>query len=269
MNTGSDPCDASDRSDVSPGPVSAPVAWAAPSPGVFVQTVLEGLIQSAVSAFLIWIMGDVALTIAGSIAGDMVPSKPPGVHWSKAGAWPLASWTAPFRQHPFLICFALVAIPTTWRNLRLLVRPQPSEEAATAKRATRLSKIGRRLSEGWFTLIVLNAFGAMIGAMIIDCLGNFSVVRIVLEAVFGAVGPQLVAAISFLFGPANGETFGAWLSWYGENQLKFTFWFLYLTAICDDLGIPNFKSTARWCWRRFRARTATPPTGSSSSRGFV
>ena len=135
MNTGSDPCDASDRSDVSPGPVSAPVVWAAPSPGVFVQTVLEGLIQSAVSAFLIWIMGDVALTIAGSIAGDMVPSKPPGVHWSKAGAWPLASWTAPFRQHPFLICFALVAIPTTWRNLRLLVRPQPSEEAATAKRA--------------------------------------------------------------------------------------------------------------------------------------
>ncbi|HWW01402.1 MAG TPA: hypothetical protein VNZ64_17025 [Candidatus Acidoferrum sp.] len=31
-----------------------------------------------------------------------------------------------------------------------------------------------------------------------------------------------------------------------QNQFKFTFWFFYTAAICDDLGLPNFKTLGRY-----------------------
>jgi len=54
----------------------------------------------------------------------------------------------------------------------------------------------------------------------------------------------------------------AWFNWYGDNQLRLNFWVIYLGAICDDFGIPNFKSLARWFWRRVQANRVNPTTAS-------
>ena len=40
-------------------------------------------------------------------------------------------------------------------------------------------------------------------------------------------------------------------NWYGDNQFKFMFWLFYSAAICDDLGLPNYKALARFLWQRF------------------
>jgi hypothetical protein len=42
-----------------------------------------------------------------------------------------------------------------------------------------------------------------------------------------------------------------WSTWYGVNQTKFAFWLLYSAALCDDLGLPNYKTLARRAWNRF------------------
>jgi hypothetical protein len=48
----------------------------------------------------------------------------------------------------------------------------------------------------------------------------------------------------------------AWFKWYGANQMKLNFWFLYLAGICDDVGLPNIKALGRWLWRRWKKRNA-------------
>jgi hypothetical protein len=73
-------------------------------------------------------------------------------------------------------------------------------------------------------------------------------------------------------GPGAGSV-GRWYWWYGQNQAKFLFWLLYSAAICDDLGLPNYKTLIRWGGRRLRIyvrkRWATDITQSSkpSARG--
>jgi hypothetical protein len=57
-----------------------------------------------------------------------------------------------------------------------------------------------------------------------------------------------------LFGASSGHQVNSWFEWYGENGFKFCFWVFYLGAICDDLGIPNFKSLGRWIGRKIRHR---------------
>ena len=60
-----------------------------------------------------------------------------------------------------------------------------------------------------------------------------------------------------LLGKGSAGSFHDWASWYGDNQYRFTFWFLYLAAIGDDLGIPNFKTLGRWLGRKVRNRNET------------
>jgi hypothetical protein len=47
---------------------------------------------------------------------------------------------------------------------------------------------------------------------------------------------------------------GQWFSWYGDNQMKLNFWIIYLAGAFDDLGVPNYKTLARWAWRRYKKR---------------
>jgi hypothetical protein len=58
--------------------------------------------------------------------------------------------------------------------------------------------------------------------------------------------------------PGSGVIHGitSLFSWYGENQFKFTFWLLFSAGICDDLGLPNYKTLSRWIWRKLRRRSA-------------
>jgi hypothetical protein len=73
---------------------------------------------------------------------------------------------------------------------------------------------------------------------------QFTFANLVLHWLLESVLASLQSlAHQFLGGGA--DTVTAWCSWYVDNQLKFTFWFFYLSAICDDLGIPNFKTLGR------------------------
>lgn len=46
------------------------------------------------------------------------------------------------------------------------------------------------------------------------------------------------------------------IQWFDANQMKFLFWMLYLSAVLDDLGLPNLKTLAKRVWRRIKAGAA-------------
>jgi hypothetical protein len=66
--------------------------------------------------------------------------------------------------------------------------------------------------------------------------------------------PTVQGAGHWAFGASNSASVGDWVSWYQGNQAKLYFWIIYLGGIIDDLGVPNFKTLARWGWRRWRKR---------------
>jgi hypothetical protein len=213
-----------------------------------VETLIDCAIESAVNAFLVLLMGGIAIDIIGGLARDMIPSAPPGARWNHNAPGP-QGWLVQLHQHQFAICFALLFVPTTYFRLK-----RKSDQSDETKSQTRLHKIGERLAEGWFALIVGNAFGAMVAAIVIDCAQNFSFAKMLYQAAFGWASPHLHAFAVWIFGPALTETIDAWLAWYRGNQLKFTFWLVYVASVCDDLGIPNLKSLARWACTRFQKR---------------
>ncbi len=72
--------------------------------------------------------------------------------------------------------------------------------------------------------------------------------------------PGLHKLAEQVFGASRVDGFRRLFSWYGENQFKFDFWFIYFASVCDDLGLPNLKTLARFFWRRLRKwNRATPP----------
>jgi hypothetical protein len=227
--------------------------------GKVVEILIESALESAVNAFLVMLMGSIALEIVSGVAKEMTPSSPPGMYWSKA-AGSANAWSAPLREHSFLICSALFFIPTAYFRLRTAFRPVTEPGPAT-----RLQKIGRRLSEGWFGLVVGNAFGAMISAMVVGWVQQFSITQMVFHWLADGALPYLRAFTSWALGEPLADNIGNWLAWFSQNQLKFTFWFLYLASVCDDLGIPNLKSLARWAWRRSQKnRKAMAPAPAAS-----
>jgi len=64
----------------------------------------------------------------------------------------------------------------------------------------------------------------------------------------GMVQPVLEQTVQWIFGDSIMTQINAWISWYGQNQAKFTFWVLYLAAIADDMGLPNYKTLVRLIW---------------------
>jgi hypothetical protein len=66
--------------------------------------------------------------------------------------------------------------------------------------------------------------------------------------------PALKTIGTFVFGSAIVNFVGGMFAWYGDNQIRFNFWILYVAAVCDDLGIPNLKTLARLLWARWQKR---------------
>jgi hypothetical protein len=219
-----------------------------------VDKIAEVLWKSAVDAFvksfLIIALGSVAIGIVSGICRDMIPTAPPGFAGkleaeSSAGVnW--QAWSAPFHHHRFLFVFGLVFLPTAWTRL---ARRNGQQEGAS-----RLEKLNKKLSEDWFHLIVGNAFGAMVSAMVVVWVSQFSMTKMLFGWMLDAVWAGIQDIAKHLFGSPNESNVEAWFNWYNQNQLKFTFWFLYLAAICDDLGIPNLKTLGLRLWRRIRRR---------------
>jgi len=225
--------------------------------GISLDQIPAILWECAVSAFvksiLVLVFGNIVIGIAGGILGDMMPSAPPGVHSKplaeSTSSIPWASWRGAMSRHQFHLVFAVVFITTLWTRL---TRPEGGGEES--KNAPRLERMRRQLSENWFGLIVGNAFGAMISAMIVTWVQQFSPAKWLFGWLFGWVWAGLQDLVHSVFGTRSGDGLAVWLNWYGDNQMKFTFWVLYLATICDDLGIPNLKTLGRWLGRRLRKR---------------
>jgi hypothetical protein len=111
----------------------------------------------------------------------------------------------------------------------------------SAKSYARWQRIGRRFSENWFGSLIGNAFLAFALATVFAHLPSFSLWKLFWHWFLGWLQP----------GRLFGDGAAPWFDWYDQNQLRFNFWLIYIAAVCDDVGIPNFKSLGRWLWSRW------------------
>jgi hypothetical protein len=250
-----------------PSSMNTPVTESAqpvPPKAVNLGSVLwESAAASFVEAILVIIFGSLAIGLAGGLLREMIPSLPPGLDPRlEAEPKPVHGWNSSWsflKAHQFPIVFAVLLI----LNVRdRLIGPAKDRGEGKPGRPTRAQKIGRRLAKDWFDLIVGNAFGAVLLAILFVAVQQFSWTRFFFDWVWGWIMPAIHTIAAAVFGRARIDSVDAWFHWYGQNQFKFTFWFFYWAAICDDLGVPNLKTLARWLWRRFRQRPLQNPSGS-------
>jgi hypothetical protein len=210
----------------------------------------ENAVKAFVQAILVLALGSVAVGMASGVWSRMSPSAPPGL---KVGieletvphpghTW----WALPLVQHRLGVMFAALFAFHVWSAIG------PCQRGAT----TWVRKIGCRVSEEWFGLIVGNAFGALVTALVVAWVQQFTVSHWLWSWLTDSVLSVVHDLASRILGASRSDGFQAWLDWYVANRLKFAFWFFYLAAIADDLGLPNFKTLVRWGRRRIRQRTA-------------
>ena len=200
-------------------------------------------------AFLMSILGSIAVSILSGICGSMTPSLPPGLEGHPAlNSVPAHWWHASqntIHRHAFAILFlALFVVKSALRLAHYSRNPRQRKAAARALWAT------HRISRNWFGLLIKNAFAAFAGVLVLQFVQNFSLTHWLWEAVRNVFSPVLQAAVRLVGGSLPGLV-ERWFSWYGANQTKFAFWLLYSAALCDDLGLPNYKTLARRAWKRF------------------
>lgn len=255
--------------------------------------------HACIRAFLVLLFGGIAISIVGGIFEDMIPSRPPlftgpsAKHHTSAGtpangtpqleSEPSAQqpgnadtpgddlpkhdsparpyfpqfhhidWTPLTKDH-FVIVAAIFFSVSMWNRLRY---GPPDESCGPSRR----QRIINNLSENWFGMVVGNAFGAMISAMVLVWVQNFSWAQMLWQWVFQDLLSTFQPVAEAILGRGRLGSFEQWWNWYGDNQFRFTFWFFYVAAICDDLGLPNFKTLGRWLGRRWRKRRqATAPS---------
>lgn len=207
--------------------------------------ILGVAIESAVQAFVVIILGEVAISIVGGIAEDMLPSAPPGFERAEStGHW--SAWKGFFSTNLFWIVFGVLFVA----GLRQRFFPRT---AAAGRKPSRWQRISQRASEHWFGSLITNAFIAMGLSIALAAIPSLSVWHWFWNAVSGFLNHLVASA----FGESSASRFNAWLDWYGNNLLKFNFWLIFVGGVCDDLGIPNYKSLWRWFWRR-RAKSDQP-----------
>jgi hypothetical protein len=207
-------------------------------------------LEAAAKTILILVLGSVAIGLVGGLLNKMTPSTPPAIG-GKAfpGTERLIPITSTFQKHRVATVFVLIFSLTTWARLK-------RDSGQTKQSAAQ--EISRRFSGNWFGVIVGNAFAALGIALAVYWLEQASFSRWVYGWFLGMVLPGVQTVGNYLLGKARVDTIGDCFTWYAQNQLKLNFWIIYLAAICDDLGIPNFKSLARWLWRRLRTRWTAP-----------
>ena len=205
-------------------------------------------------AFLIQILGCIVVGFISNVFSEMSPSAPPGFSHHDLAEQSSPAWHAVgtfVTENQFWVIFAVLFLIITATRFAHYLRKAEHREIAA-----RFLLINRGISGDWFSLFVINGFTAWIYAMIILVVQQFSWTQILWSALGDVVQPVFQMLARLL--PGAG-TLGQWFSWYGENQPKFLFWLLYSAAICDDLGLPNYKALGRWGRRRlkgyFRSRS--------------
>jgi hypothetical protein len=194
-------------------------------------------------AFTVGIMGTIAIGILSGICGEMTPSLPPGLGGESSAHWWHASKDA-IHRHSFALLFLAILVLKS-----ALALVHYSNDSRLRKAAARVLRATRRISSDWFSLLIKNAFAAFVGVLVLQCMQNFTLTHLLWEAVKAIFTPALEAA-GRLLGGGLSSLLGLWFEWYGDNQTKFSFWLLYSAALCDDLGLPNYKTLARRVWER-------------------
>jgi len=224
--------------------------------------------EAASSAFVVWLLGGVALGIAASFAGDMIPSPPPflggGAEAGTGRSWFAGHWLHSVKWYGFAFLFSVFFAHSLWIGFR-----GRGYRRADAGVAGRVGFILTKIREDWFGLIVGNAIGAWVGAVLLAYASGFSLPHIIWDLCMEPVSSIAQGLGVSIFGRGGSSTIKEWFAWYGANQMKLNFWFLYLAGVCDDLGLPNFKALGRWLWRGWRKRnavgSATEASGNQSA----
>ena len=219
----------------------------------------QSAVKACVQAFVVLLIGRLALHLVGGIWGQMIPSLPPGLSHAPdqpgLPAW-WHSWVSLVRGHAFAVVFTLIFLLTAWTRLA-----RCSNEPAAYGHTARGHKIGRKLSDEWFGLLVGNAFGALFTVMALSWVQQFSVTQWFYGWLLKPIIVHLATAARSVFGEAFVDSIQALCSWYSANLFKLNFWLFYLGFICDDLGLPNLKTLGHWIWRRIRQRKEAGDSG--------
>src|SRR5581483_8593823 len=202
--------------------------------------------KSLYRAFLIMVLGEVALGIAGSIWSGMAPSKGPGISFLP-GHW--GGWTSAVKGHRLGILWAICFVSISGFRLAWYL-----PDARHRNFVRRLRRIERKVSKNWFHLMVGNAIGALVSTFVISMVSRFSWSAMLWNAVIQPVIAWVFHLFALLVGAGASGVVQEWMNWYGDNQFRFMFWSIYLVSIADDLGLPNVKTLGRWVWMRVRRR---------------
>ncbi len=229
------------------------------TPARLVNVLWESAIDAFIKSIILLVMGSIALGIIGGIFHEMAPSLPPFLAGSTnspstSNSSVLHRWLASTQEHEFVIIFAIFFVVCA--RTRLVTAPDGSDAAQIPQ--TRFQKLGSRVSKEWFRLFVGNAFGALVSAIVIYFVETFTGTKLLFNLFLAAVLPVVKSISTAVFGSSIVNFVGDLFGWYGDNQLKFNFWLLYIAAVCDDLGLPNLKTLARFLWMRWRRQTVTP-----------
>ncbi len=202
----------------------------------------EGLLL----AFFVQIVGSILFGVLGDLFQEMLPSPPPISAEAPAPLRPTPAHFQFFQQHSFILIFAIIFIGGAVAQLAKQSRNQQAQDVITWGQ-----RIFGTLPEKWFRLIVVNAFVAFGTVFVLQFSQWFSMTHWLWQLV-NEMFQQLMQGMGSVLG--NRSHVGwleSWITWYKANQVKFLFWLLYSAAICDDLGLPNYKALCRFLWRRF------------------
>ena len=199
-------------------------------------------------AFMILVLGVVAYALVGNIWGRMLPTLPSG-SGAATGVKSVSNPNWHFGAvERFMVTYGVVfAVMATGRLLRRSQNPRQRVAGVWLNRAT------ERAAEEWFQLLVINAFVASIMVSVLQVTNQFTPLKMLWQALAAVLQPPLQAMVSLLPAGPTGAARDLW-GWLDANQLKFSFWLFYLGAICDDLGLPNYKALGRWAWRRLKKK---------------
>lgn len=214
--------------------------------------------EALVAAFVIQLLCGIGISLVGGLWRDMTPALPPmlAAHM-KPEAEPSPVWDflkTSLQRHQFALLFAAFFIG---KGTLALARHSTSPQHRPA--AAWLAQASRRVSDQWFGVVFLNAFGAFLGALLIGWAPQFSYTGWLSQFLPELCRPVITRVAGAFSGADGSSALQSLWGWYSQNQFKFTFWVLYLAAICDDLGLPNLKTLARLGWRRLhRSRPDGP-----------
>jgi hypothetical protein len=226
------------------------------TPGTAASILWDCAWEALILAFLVQVFGGVAVGLAGSVWRRMTPSLPPGLASEpgvKPGASPALSLSS--RERLGLI-FGVLFVGMAAGRLMRYSRNQERRNAAAG-----LTRITRRVATEWFRLVVVNAIIASVMVYVLQFTSRFTWMKGLWHLLGGLVQPLIQAVAGFLPDGPLGAIKG-WVNWFNANQLKFSFWLLYSAAICDDLGLPNYKALGRFLWRRLTK--SKPPVAAAT-----